>query len=342
MANDEPVPMLNLSAFDYQHWVDGAQLQMRRFSPFSWLNSEWFFGEIYAYRRLIEAVRWFENGRDPFLPIKRREIKGDNLWKLLDAALSVEGKTDEHLYQLLLYPLWGNRIDLSHTVSLGHGGADTAIDDDLLDDHREAIVAQLLKNSTSIEGKTHLIADNTGTELAMDLALIDFLLANGSKSVTLHVKLHPTFVSDAIPDDVWQLIDAMRQHGDLATGLADRLTAAWETGRFIIVPHLFWNSSHFLWEMPPMLYQHFSESTMTFIKGDLNYRRTIGDANWATNTPFPQIASYFPAPLVALRTLKSDGVVGVSLHDAARIEADDPEWRTNGKRGVLQMSLPNI
>lgn len=48
------------------------------------------------------------------------------------------------------------------------------------------------------------------------------------------------------------------------------------------------------------------ESSMVFVKGDANYRRLIGDRLWPTDTPFPDVAGYFPARLCALRTLKAE------------------------------------
>ena len=39
--------------------------------------------------------------------------------------------------------------------------------------------------------------------------------------------------------------------------------------------------------------------------------RLVGDCTWPATTPFSTTASYFPAPVVTLRTLKSDVVVGI-------------------------------
>ncbi len=52
----------------------------------------------------------------------------------------------------------------------------------------------------------------------------------------------------------------------------------------------------------------------------------------------------FPAPFVAMRTLKSDPIVGVPPYLAEEnLEAEDPSWRVNGKRGVIQAVLsPSI
>ena len=45
---------------------------------------------------------------------------------------------------------------------------------------------------------------------------------------------------------------------------------------------------------------------------------------------------YFPAPLLALRSLKSDPIVGLRPDQAETLDGLDPKWRSNGKRGVIQ------
>jgi hypothetical protein len=70
------------------------------------------------------------------------------------------------------------------------------------------------------------------------------------------------------------------------------------------------------------------------LKGDANYRRAVNDALWDPETPFGHVLQYFPAPLLALRTLKSDAVAGLPKGRARELDAQDATWRVNGKRGV--------
>ena len=63
-------------------------------------------------------------------------------------------------------------------------------------------------------GDVHIVLDNTGSELALDLLLVDALLSFGFARVTLHVKMHPTFVSDATAADVHTLFAALRRQGE--------------------------------------------------------------------------------------------------------------------------------
>jgi hypothetical protein len=50
--------------------------------------------------------------------------------------------------------------------------------------------------------------------------------------------------------------------------------------------------------------------------------------------PFRQVTGYFPAPLLALRTLKSDPIVGLRPGLASKLDAQDARWRVNGRRAV--------
>ncbi len=302
----------------------------------TWHNTTWFFAEVFTYRRIIEAVRWWETGRDPFLPIKREEEASPDLWTLIAEALETDGPDlphDERLLRLLHRALWGNRIDLSFRWSLERGT--TIADDDLLLDHGPAVVRRLLDG----RGPVHIIADNYGRELAMDLVLVDALLAAIDAPVFLHAKFHPTFVSDATVQDVQRLLWLAADRGPAIGSLADRLAEALNAGRLRVIPEPYWNSARFLADLPPRLQALFSGARLVIAKGDLNYRRLVGDAIWPEGPCFAQAVDGFPAPLAALRTMKSDPLVGLPEGLAAALDARDPDWRWNGKYGVLQSSL---
>jgi hypothetical protein len=60
----------------------------------------------------------------------------------------------------------------------------------------------------------------------------------------------------------------------------------------------------------------------------------VGDALWPPDASFAAATSYFPAPLFALRTLKSDTILGLPPGRAELLDAADASWRVNGRRGV--------
>src|SRR6185369_13325106 len=96
----------------------------------------------------------------------------------------------------------------------------------------------------------HVVADNSGSELSMDLALADALMTLRGARVSFHVKMAPMFVSDAIACDVWHLLDAMRSRGGRPRELASRLGSAFDSGQLRILPDFFWNGPRFLWDRP--------------------------------------------------------------------------------------------
>jgi hypothetical protein len=325
---DVPIRMFAPPAPDYALWAE----MLAEHANETWQNGVWFFAEPYVYRLLLEATRWFATGRDPFAPKKAEEFASDALWQTLDEALGTQSlPIDERLAALLEFDLWGNRIDLSHAVAAAHGAK--ASEGDLLVDDTARAIARL----HDAAGVVHIVCDNCGTELTMDCALVDALLAAGHE-VWMHVKIHPFFVSDTLVGDVHHLWRLFSARGGDAARLGERLCGAFEAERLRLLPDFFWCSARFLWEMPTYLHQTFRGAALVILKGDLNFRRSVGDAIWQPDTPFADVVSYFPAPLLALRALKSDPVVGLPHGVAEALHAEDPNWRVNGKRGMIVMS----
>ena len=342
IATGAPVKSLSdRTAADAMDWAGALrrQREILQAEP-GWHNAEWFFAETYAYRRIIEAVRWAESGRDPFLPQKRAELGGQGLWTLLERAAEAVDGPAEALRRLVGLALWANRIDLSYAASMKRG---THIaEDDLLVDDRAELLAYLAESAADGQlfkaaGAVYLVADNTGSELAMDLALCDCLLRHVTDRVVICLKAHPTFVSDATIEDVWMMLSEMTARAGEAAALARRLRGHWEAERLRFVAQPYWTSSRFLWDLPANLRGQLNAARLLIIKGDANYRRALGDCLWPAQTPFSHALAYLDAPLLCLRTLKSDPVVGLpSAETAARLDRIDPEWRVNGKRGLIQ------
>ncbi len=330
IAGNAPIAMIDPLAPDYADWLPAYDARM----GLTWHNVDWFFAETFYYRQLIACTRWYENRRDPFTPYKREEYARDTHWELLARALengqAGDVSLEDRLMEALNAALWGNRIDLSFAPSLKHGT--TTSDDDLLVDDRADTVQQILAG----QGAVHIVADNAGSELTMDLALADLLISHNIASVVLHLKAHPTFVSDAITDDVWRFVDLLDGRGGDFAALGERLRAALEDGRLRLTWHRFWNSSLSMWEMPPHLLAAFRSARLVIVKGDANYRRLMGDALWPAETPFADVLGFFPAPLLALRVMKSDPLAGLPVGMAEQLDQIDSEWRINGKRGVMQ------
>ncbi len=68
---------------DYELWLESCKREL----PATWHQASWLFAETLAYRKLIAAVRYWENGRDPFLPVKEEEFTGPGPGKVFEASL---------------------------------------------------------------------------------------------------------------------------------------------------------------------------------------------------------------------------------------------------------------
>ena len=76
------------------------------------------------------------------------------------------------------------------------------------------------------------------------------------------------------------------------------------------------------------------QERFTILKGDLNYRRLVGDRHWPASASFEQLTSYFPGAVAALRTVKSDVVVGLAEDAERTLPAS---WRTSGSFAMIQV-----
>lgn len=329
IEGDAPLPAPRGPAPDLEAWAAAHEEHAGE----RWLHGEWFHVELAFYRELARATRYWETGRDPFTPAKEEELAGERPWSRLETALGVRGARDARVDALLDAALWGNRVDLSYAVAAGR---EHRHDDDLMVDERGAALPLLVRPGANV----HLVADNTGPELALDLALVDALLEDAAARVTVHVKMQPVFVSDALVTDVWRLVERMGERGGALASLAQRLRGAFDAGRLALAPDLFWSGPRFLWEAPPRVMQALTAATIVVFKGDANYRRVVGDAPWPPEAPFEAAASYAPFPLLCLRTMKSDAVVGLPPGLAVTLDASDPRWRIDGRRGLAQARVP--
>ncbi|MBU8913124.1 MAG: protein-glutamate O-methyltransferase family protein, partial [Spirochaetales bacterium] len=305
-------------------------------------NADWFVLEHFCFRRILAAVDYWRTKIDPFAPAKARELASPALAQQVDPLLEAPGESGrdpefDPFAQRLCFGLWGNRMDLSHSESMSHAGA-AHHDDSLIIDESSAV----WKIARKLTAPVHFVCDNAGTELAADLCLADWLIRTRATPVNLHVKAHPTFVGDATEDDVHALIDQLGSPAasTVRRELAARLVAWLNAGELHIVPDLFWNSPLFFNDLPDRILTPFAEAGLIIIKGDMNYRRLLGDKIVPNTDPLSAWAPPMPAPTVMLRAMKGDPIAGL---DPARLNALDrehPGWRTAGKHGVIQVLMP--
>ncbi|MEY9949527.1 damage-control phosphatase ARMT1 family protein [Kitasatospora sp. GAS1066B] len=325
---------LSESAHDHEQWLEwGAGLFGRPWgeAPFLWAES-------YFYRRLLEATGYFRPGTwqgiDPFAPFKNAELAGPAVDSELAALGDLPSLSAEKRGEVLLSSaLWGNRADLSFQIT---ASAEDTQPSALIADDSPLLWSTLAAASNP---KVCVIADNAGRELLPDLVLVDHLLTSAlAAEVVLYVKPSPYYVSDATTADVLATIERLRAAPEQeAEQIGRRLWQAMNSGTLTVRTHQFFCAPLPFHDMPADLRAELSGATMTIVKGDLNYRRLVGDQLWDATTPFAERAGHFPSPVTALRTLKSDVIVGLNAPVVAGLDATGEPWRTSGKYGLIQV-----
>jgi hypothetical protein len=334
----EPLPE---TAHDHDAWTGWGAECLRR----SWHDVPFLWAESYFYRQLLEASGYFEpgpwRGIDPFEPMKSAELTrlaaelGDLDGAELDGAELDGPEREDDAQALLLASVWGNRADLGFQLQAGSGGQ--ALASGLIADDSHRIWAHLADH---LPGRVTVVADNAGRELLADLLLIDQLLTSDlAVEVSLHVKPYPYYVSDATTADVVACLRTLGCAGGDRQDVAVRLRQALADGALTLVTHEFYCAPLTFAQAPADLAIDLGSSQLTLLKGDLNYRRLVGDNHWPPDTSFSTVVDHFPGPVAVLRTLKCDVIVGLDGDTLHGLDATGEAWRTSGTHAVIQARL---
>ncbi|CAI0647045.1 unnamed protein product [Colletotrichum noveboracense] len=285
--------------------------------------------------------------------------------------------------------LWGNATDLSLLTSLTYEDIQKLQGSEARKASEKKIIAndlpavyELLKKAKA-EGKAErridIVLDNAGFELYVDLILAGYLLSAGlATHVVLHPKSIPWFVSDVLPGDFAQLLSAIAapkpfyetpsEDEQLQNKIPEPLSSTDEAnlsflfqewsrfhaeGQLILRPNRYWTHPGPFWQLPEEakdLYEDLKASEVVIFKGDLNYRKLTGDADWDAATPFTEaIKNLGPGSgvnVLALRTCKADVVVGLQPGEDERLKALPDgggdsgcrKWGWSGKWAVVSFS----
>ncbi|WRT65230.1 uncharacterized protein IL334_002173 [Kwoniella shivajii] len=216
------------------------------------------------------------------------------------------------------------------------------------------------------------IGFTAGFELFTDLILADFLVSCTPfvDQVIFHPKAIPWFVSDVLPYDfswaIESLLDTSFFASHASTPLSSEdldglktLATRWKThlstGKFkLSVPEdtklgkatalgRFWTTQYAFQDLPqiaPGTLAELRKSDLVIFKGDLNYRKLVGDAWWPTTTPFETALGPLAGKitLLSLRTNKADTIVGLEEGVEERLNKEAPDWRVSGKYAVVSFS----
>lgn len=344
---DKPLkPIPGVNAPDAQDWSS----YLSQYEGCNWLQVPWFFVEMYFYRRIIDAIEFYSPGDfqsyDPYLKQKQRVLDSAspsvaNLGRLRErSVLKKDAHPRAEFHQLLVLNVWGNQADLSMwSASEDRPDHQDSADQltHLLVDDADNLYDSIASRSQPLE-RVDFILDNYGPELMHDIGLADLLLnSHLCRKINFHAKPHPHFVSDAMIKDIHSSINYLTEYPDNAVqNLAHRVKGYLHEGSLTLKDDYFSTSPLPFWEMPDYIWEDLSASDLVISKGDANYRRLAGDRDWPPTTPFEKVVRYFPAPLLALRVLKSELVLGLSPQQVEQLDLQDASWKVNGNWGVIQ------
>jgi hypothetical protein len=254
--------------------------------------------EYWLYFRILKAVRYAETRTDPFRAIKHRDLE-----RHIDWAEQAIQKT-QTLAEALSLSLDANAHDLSQLS--GPAGS-------------HMLGRELLQIEPSGLRRINIIADNFGAEFVADLVLAT-IAAEAGIEVAVHVKHLPIFVSDVTTDDVIILFDRLKP----GTAFGRRLQSEVDRGSVRVTSNTFWAAPQFLDRMP-LDELEMGEGVLNILKGDLNFRRAVGDAVVPIETAFEQLPVLPAAPVLALRSIKSYCVAGMRIWPAGMSGEDFPK-----------------
>ncbi|OAV98623.1 hypothetical protein PTTG_09271 [Puccinia triticina 1-1 BBBD Race 1] len=220
------------------------------------------------------------------------------------------------------------------------------------------------------------VLDNAGFELFTDLVLADWMISNSKATqIVFHPKLIPWFVSDVMKKDIVQLLDSMLDprkfftptdpDPSLTTADQDPSTSSSDQtldSHFLVVQQIgtrwksyfdsgvwkvmdssllsFWTNPLPFWDIPSRdrnLLEELQAADLVIFKGDLNYRKLTGDAQWETETKIEEAVGPLNGlfNLLSLRTCKADVCAGLPAGKEAWVSQIDQDWRINGKFGLI-------
>ena len=194
-----------------------------------------------------------------------------------------------------------------------------------------------------------IIMDNSGYELFTDLCFVEFLhlsklFPKERCTVYFHAKKMPWFVSDTMVKDFHWLLETLKKTTSPSHSLQQIYQNFEQNIRnkvWIVEDHDFWTLPHDFSEMPHCasdLYEHLGNSNLLIFKGDLNYRKLVGDLNWPFQTTFQNsIRNFKPnTAICSLRTIKADVVVGiVDIKKLEETKKFSSGWMETGEYAVI-------
>jgi len=111
--------------------------------------------------------------------------------------------------------------------------------------------------------------------------------------VRFRIKEQPWFVSDITTEDFHRTLERLSEDTNDNYPHIAKVGCRWKgylsAGKWAVSADPFWTYPHVFCRMAgvePQLYGLMSEASLCIFKGDLNYRKLVGDLNWEAAVPF--------------------------------------------------------
>lgn len=244
--------------------------------------------EFLVFHEILLAHRYSERQQDPFATDKNLD---------LDAILPAYAQAFERLSDLesaFMVSLLGN----AHDASQLHIKSDGRVLD--LDPLPETVDCDVVD----------IVCDNAGHEFLSDLVLAAYLVRQTNSKIRLHVKATPWFVSDVTMHDALGVFEALQTAPTRLTAFGTTLLDGRASDRLKILDGPLWTRPINYGE-GNLVEALGNRDSMVIVKGDLNYRRCIGDISTDIFTPWQSLPYLPDVDVLSLRSVKSHCWAGV-------------------------------
>lgn len=318
-----------------------------RNAPFLIVEYYFYYYLLYLYHEKAGIRNCIE---DPYRKYKLKNLSKDTSQK--DFRDLLDNYKSDDLQRLIACCLGMNSVDLSqHKAKIG------IIENPNCPINNWRAFEEFVKKELHSKEKNYnnrrtvnIITDNCGLELISDILLGSYLIRKTEVTdVVFHIKKLPIFVSDTIMSDVDDAIEVLN---DKLNGITEFILTNDSTGErtykchdtngktLIFKADDIWHRETLFKEVTEFETWNSDDScALIIVKGDLNYRRLVGDYKWSYCAPIAAEISYIKKPLLIIRSLKSNVFLGCNESEekeAKKMDESAPNWKISGQHGIIQ------
>lgn len=271
---------------DSSWWPEGWGDWVRRLSGATVGQLNFFDYEFWFYAKILELSGYEKSPVDPFFMEKRLDTR---------AAIAALVKAPQRTIDFdaaLRGSLKGNSADKSQLSTTASGAWDLSLD------RLQTITAT---------GTLCVVADNAGEEILNDLVLSAKFIEHGGDRVKIFIKNVPIFVSDFAKSDVSGIVEDMSEYGN-ENEIINSILKFVDSGDLEFLTDDYWSSPEFFDKIPG---KYISDEAQWIYKGDLNYRRLIGDYCGDIYGAFEGLPVRPAVSAMAMRSIKSYCLAGL-------------------------------